>query len=42
MHAIPFEKGVQRVVTTVTIDDRKDKKVTAHEKLASVMKRLEA
>ena len=42
MHAIPFEKGVQRVVTTVTIDDRKDKKVTAREKLASVMKKLEA
>jgi uncharacterized protein (TIGR00106 family) len=42
MHAIPFEKGVQRVVTTVTIDDRKDKKVTAHGKLASVMERLEA
>lgn len=42
MHEIPFEKGVQRVVTTVTIDDRKDKRVTAREKLASVMKRLEA
>lgn len=42
MHAAPFEKGVQRVVTTVTIDDRRDKKVTAHEKLVSVMKRLEA
>jgi len=40
MHAVPFEKGVQRVVTTVSIDDRRDKKVTAREKLASVMKRL--
>ncbi len=42
MHAVPFEKGVQRVVTTISIDDRRDKKVTAREKLASVMKRLEA
>jgi uncharacterized protein (TIGR00106 family) len=42
MHAVPFGKGVQRVVTTVTIDERRDKKVTAHEKLTSVMKRLEA
>ena len=42
IHAVPFEKGVQRVVTTVTLDDRRDKKVTAGEKLASVMKRLKA
>lgn len=42
MHAVPFEKGVQRVITTISIDDRRDKKVTAREKLGSVMKRLGA
>jgi uncharacterized protein YqgV (UPF0045/DUF77 family) len=42
MHAVPFGKGVQRVVTTVTIDERRDKKVTAHEKLTSLMRRVEA
>ena len=41
MHTVPFEKEVQRVVTTISIDDRRDKEVTAREKLASVMKRLE-
>ncbi len=40
MHLVPFEKGVQRVVTTVSIDDRRDKKVTSSEKLESLMKRL--
>jgi len=39
-HSVPFEKGVQRVVTTVSIDDRRDKKVTSSEKLESLMKRL--
>ena len=40
MHSVSFEKGVQRVVTTVTIDDRIDKKVTSSEKLESLIKRL--
>ena len=40
MHSIPFEKGVQRVVTNISIDDRRDKKVTSSEKLESLMKRL--
>ena len=40
MHSVPFGKGVQRVITTVSIDDRRDKKVTASEKLESLMKRL--
>ena len=40
MHSVSFEKGVQRVVTTVSIDDRHDKKVTSSEKLESLMKRL--
>jgi len=40
MHSVPFEKGIQRVVTIVSIDDRRDKKVTSSEKLESLMKRL--
>ena len=40
MHSVPFGKGVQRVITTVSIDDRRDKKVTSSEKLESLMKRL--
>ena len=40
MHSVPFEKGIQRVVTIVSIDDRRDKKVTSSEKLESLMKKL--
>ena len=40
MHSVSFEKGVKRVITTVSIDDRRDKKVTSSEKLESLMKRL--
>lgn len=40
MHAVPFERGVQRVVTIVSIDDRRDKKVTSSEKVESLMKKL--
>ena len=40
MHSVPFEKGVQRVVTTVSIDDRRDKKVISSEKLESLMERV--
>src|SRR4030043_1123332 len=28
MHQVPFNKGAQRVVTTIKIDDRRDKKIT--------------
>ena len=40
MHSVPFEKGIQRVVTIVSIDDRRDKKVTSSEKVESLMKKL--
>ena len=40
IHSVPFEKGVQRVVTNISIDDRRDKKVTSSEKLESLLKRL--
>ncbi len=33
---IPFTKGVQRVVTQISLDDRRDKKVGIGDKVASV------
>jgi uncharacterized protein (TIGR00106 family) len=40
LHELPFEKGVQRVVTHITIDDRRDKRVTLGNKTTSVEARL--
>jgi uncharacterized protein (TIGR00106 family) len=40
LHELPFEKGVQRVVTHIAIDDRRDKKVTLGDKTTSVEARL--
>ena len=40
MHEHPFTKGVNRVVTTVRIDDRRDKTLTMSGKVAAVEKRL--
>ena len=37
MHAIPFGEGVQRVYTTVKIDDRRDKAITIESKVRSVL-----
>jgi uncharacterized protein (TIGR00106 family) len=36
LSAIPFTKGVQRVVTQISLDDRRDKKVGIGDKVASV------
>lgn len=38
MHEIPFSKGVLRVVTTIKIDDRRDKASTMAGKVESVLK----
>ena len=38
MHEIPFKKGALRVVTTIKIDDRRDKKATMQKKIRSVLK----
>src|SRR4030042_1262507 len=38
MHEIPFNKGAQRVVTSIKIDDRRDKTATMIRKLESVRK----
>lgn len=41
LHRSPFAKGAMRVVTTIKIDDRKDKRLTMAGKIASVRKRLQ-
>lgn len=40
MHEQPFEKGCGRVVTSVRIDDRRDKKLTMAGKVAAVESKL--
>jgi uncharacterized protein (TIGR00106 family) len=40
LHELPFEKGVMRVMTNITIDDRRDKDVSLGEKVKSVKARL--
>ena len=40
LHELPFEKGVHRVVTHITLDDRRDKKVGLGNKITSVEARL--
>ena len=37
LHEVPFSKGVSRVLTTIKIDDRRDKKLTMKGKVASVV-----
>jgi uncharacterized protein (TIGR00106 family) len=38
MHEVPFHKGALRVVTSVRIDDRRDKTSTMSSKIESVLK----
>ena len=40
LHNVPFEKGVKRVVTHITLDDRRDKTVSLGEKIAAVKAHL--
>lgn len=40
IHEIPFKMGVMRVATLINIDDRRDKKASAEQKLQSVKKKL--
>ncbi|MFC4597834.1 MTH1187 family thiamine-binding protein [Cohnella hongkongensis] len=40
MHEVPFECGAARVSTTLTIDDRRDKRGTMEQKLLSVEEKL--
>ncbi len=40
MHEVPFKKGALRVVTTIKLDDRRDKKGTISGKKKAVRKKL--
>jgi len=40
MHEVPFRKGARRVLTTLKIDDRRDKKGTLSGKKKSVQSKL--
>jgi uncharacterized protein (TIGR00106 family) len=40
IHEAPFQKGAKRVVTQITIDDRRDRKVAIGDKISSVINRL--
>ena len=40
LHELPFDQGVNRVVTHITIDDRRDKEVHLGDKVKSVKVRL--
>jgi uncharacterized protein (TIGR00106 family) len=37
---LPFKNGIQRVVTQISLDDRRDKKISLGDKAASVAARL--
>jgi uncharacterized protein (TIGR00106 family) len=41
MHQVPFKKGANRVVTTIKIDDRRDKVGTLSAKKRAVQRKLE-
>ena len=40
MHRAPFSQGAQRVLTTIRLDERRDKELRIAGKKASVLKRL--
>ncbi len=40
MHEIPFSLGVDRVVTSINIDDRRDKHITMESKVRAVEEKL--
>jgi uncharacterized protein (TIGR00106 family) len=40
LHELPFDRGVNRVITHITIDDRRDKDVYLGDKVKSVKERL--
>lgn len=42
MHKRTLNSGIKRVVTTIKIDDRKDKKLTMAKKIKSVRKKLKS
>ncbi|MFC2000208.1 MTH1187 family thiamine-binding protein [Chloroflexota bacterium] len=42
MHEAPFSKGVMRVITSIKIDDRRDRPATGQDKIESVKQKLNA
>ena len=40
LHELPFQKNIWRVVTHISIDDRRDKKIHLQDKIKSVTNRL--
>jgi uncharacterized protein (TIGR00106 family) len=40
MHEAPFDAGVRRVVTTIKIDDRRDREISIRGKVDAVARRL--
>ena len=40
IHEMPFAKGAERVVTQITVDDRRDRRVAIGDKVKSVQERL--
>ena len=40
MHEVPFEAGALRVVTSVKMDDRRDKKASARDKVKAVVTKI--
>ncbi|MBW1916871.1 MAG: MTH1187 family thiamine-binding protein [Deltaproteobacteria bacterium] len=40
LHELPFNRGVKRVLTHLTIDDRRDKEVHLDDKIRAVKQRL--
>jgi uncharacterized protein (TIGR00106 family) len=40
MHKIPFDMGAKRVLTTIKIDDRRDKTSTIYSKVESVKNKI--
>lgn len=42
MHEVPFDQGVLRVVTTLKIDERRDKLLTMSGKVESVLKKRQS
>ncbi len=40
LHEVPFEEGAMRVLTTLMIDDRRDRELTMDGKISSVVEKL--
>jgi uncharacterized protein (TIGR00106 family) len=40
LHGVPFEEGAMRVLTTLIIDDRRDRELTMEGKISSVREKL--